>query len=184
MEKNYTFNQYVIHDGAEYTGHPLSKVTPDMSISIRAKEDNTISDCAIIKDVENNGSIIEHEVELKAEKCLRNKNGRYNIGIGRNRKLDKGGIRFNHIAIDDNIESPSFNKNRYVSRSHAYITYENGNFVLYVEEGGTSIKGKRTTIFRNGQILKLDLPGMGMPLENNDQIVLSKSVILLFQLIK
>ena len=70
---------------------------------------------------------------------------------------------------------------RNVSRSHAYITFnENEGFVLTVELGGTPAGKHRTMVFRNNKEIRMDIPGMAVPLENGDQIILSREVTLYF----
>ena len=104
-----------------------------------------------------------------------------NIGIGKKIKLQSGVIRINHIAVDDNPQGEHFDHNKYVSRSHAYITFnENEGFVLTVELGGTPAGRHRTMVFRNNKEIRMDIPGMAVPLENGDQIILSREVTLYF----
>lgn len=108
-----------------------------------------------------------------------------NIGIGRSPKLDNGSIRYNHIAINNDPNSLTFEMNKFVSRAHANIRFKDKEgFVIYVEQGGTPERGKRTMISRNGKITRLDIKGMGFPLQNGDQIILSRSVILHYEILK
>lgn len=181
MEKNYVFHSYILHEGICRDTISASSVNQEVSIAVRRQEPQVLLGRATVKSLPGNGSLLGGKVELIAEADRDADMNRYNIGVGRAPKLNNGSVRFNHIAIDDDPESPSFELNKYVSRSHAYIQYGSSGFTLYAERGGTSLQGKRTAVFRNGQLMILSLPELGVPLKHGDQIVLSKSVILLFE---
>lgn len=183
MEKKYTFCRYILHEG-ECDGSFSTYINKEVSIEICEQEPKAFVERALVKSLVGNGNIIGDEVKLTIKPGCDTDKNRYNIGVGQNPKLDNGSVRFNHIAIDDDPSAPSFGLNKYVSRAHAYIQYGLNGFTLYVEDGGTPLRGKRTSVFRNGQLLKLDLPGIGVPLKHGDQIILSKSVILLFEQIE
>lgn len=105
----------------------------------------------------------------------------YNIGIGERPILNDGSYRENHIAIDDNMNSDMFENNKYVSRSHAHISYnDNIGFYIQADLNGTRLMGKRTRIIRGSNKIELENINVGEPLQNGDQIELSKKVILLF----
>ena len=102
----------------------------------------------------------------------------YNIGAGEFPQM-KSGYRHNHIAIDDNIHSPKFEINKYVSRKHAHIGFsETFGFYFQVELDGTRLVGKRTRIFREEQIIECDNPQVKIPLQNGDLLELGKAVLL------
>ena len=131
------------------------------------------------------GELMDNKVILDSASIQELPGQCMNIGIGRSPKLDIGIIRYNHIAINDDPNSLTFEMNKYVSRAHANIRYnEKEGFVIFVEQGGTPERGKRTMINRNGQITRLDIKGMGFPLQNGDQIILSRSVILHYEILK
>lgn len=181
MEKNYAFHSYILHEGICRDMFSATSVNQEVSIVVRRQEPQMQLVQATVKSIPGNGSLLGGKVELTVEVNRNTDMNRYNIGVGRTPKLDNGSVRFNHIAIDDDPESPSFELNKYVSRSHAYIQYGAAGFTLYAERGGTSLHSKHTAVFRNGQQIILNLPERGVPLKHGDQIVLSKSVILLFE---
>lgn len=130
------------------------------------------------------GSLVEGDVILDSTAIANMPGKRMNIGIGKSMRLQSGVVRINHIAVDDNPEGRDFDKNKYVSRAHAHITYnKNEGFILTVEPGGTPVGQHRTMVYRNAIENRMDIPGMTMPLENGDQIILSRNVTLLFEII-
>lgn len=176
MENNYSFARYILHEG---TCKSASICNNGVGIRLQAKQTDTYATRAIIEAVEGHGSLIGGSIEITAEYCQTNRG--YNIGIGCCPKLDNGQIRKNEIAIDDNPLSADFEQNKYVSRSHAHITYDGNNFKLYVERGGTPAAGKTTIVVRNLREILLNYAGTGILLRDGDQIILNKRVILLFR---
>ena len=109
-------------------------------------------------------------------------NNRCNIGVGNFIQLDDKTFRENYIAIDDSTKSPQYKYNKYVSRAHAYISFdEERGFCLHVERGGTRNAQKRTHIYRNGETIELNNTLISEVLHDGDRIILSKSVHLLFK---
>lgn len=104
----------------------------------------------------------------------------YNIGVGSMALLDNGALRRNDIAVDDNVRSQEYDKNKYVSRNHAHIEYINEHFVLYVDKGGLRSAGKRTAVARGENTFPLEDTLIPFPMEDGDMIVLSKAVRILF----
>ena len=91
-------------------------------------------------------------------------------------------MRKNHIVINDDPNDLAFVKNKYVSRSHAHIDYdEDYGFRLFVEQNGTAMAGKRTRIIRGDKVLELNNTLVPEPLIDGDIIELSKNVLLLFE---
>jgi len=177
MDKNYSFNRYILHEGNSDDDGTITQVNPFVCIRIQPKQAIIPTDHATIQILEGNGSIIGDIIELDAAYC---QNTPYKIGVSLKPRLDNGCIRFNQIAIDDDVNSPFYNQNKYVSRAHAHIKYDSDGFVLCVEIGGTPLRGKRTAIFRDSKEIRLDQPGMCVPLKDGDQIILSRNVILIF----
>lgn len=137
---------------------------------------------ANIYPVAGNGSTLEPSYLLDSVEIEKMPGARYNIGIGRYPILSDNGHRENHIAIDDDQNSSQFNKNRYVSRAHAYISFsEEYGFLLHVEHGGTRAAQKRTHIYRGCDKIELNNTLVPEPLKDGDFIVLSKYVHLLFR---
>lgn len=177
MDKNYTFNRYILHEKNSDENDAVTQVNQFVYIRIQPNQATMPTDHATIQVLEGNGSIIGDVVELDA---TYGQNTPYYIGVSQKPKLDNGSIRFNQIAIDDDVNSPFYNQNKYVSRAHAHIKYESDGFVLCVETGGTPLRGKRTAVFRNSKEIRLDQPGMCVALKDGDQIILSRNVILIF----
>ena len=178
MENNYSFARYRLQEGICEGASAIGN--SGVSIRLLAVETgNKHATQATIEVAEGYGSLVDGPVEMTAEYCQTHQG--YNIGVGRNPRLDNGLLRTNEIAIDDNPQSPAFEQNKYVSRSHARITYEENHFKLYVERGGTRAAGKTTLIVRNGKEMLLNHAGVGWSLQNGDQIVLNRKVILLFR---
>jgi len=135
---------------------------------------------ATISALEKSGSILEKVVKLQP---IPNKV--YNIGRGKMVRTSNGMLRVNHIIIDNSEQSDEYENNKYVSSNHAHITYlKDDGFVIYVDSGGTRIKGNRTRILRDGLKEPIDLGSdtkAPVPLENGDVIELGKHVLLEFK---
>lgn len=133
---------------------------------------------AVLTAVEGCGSLVGGQTVLEAGTL------RYNIGLGEHPRTQGGQVRYNQVAIDDRPERPEYGAfNKYVSRTHAHIVYdERYGFVLYAEPNGTRERGKRTMVIRkNGtERVELDNPMIGVPLRDGDSIVLSGKVQLMF----
>lgn len=156
----------------------LSQVDLHLFISIQDAFNGATNsgDKARIVALPDCGSLIDNE-------CIISKEGTYKIGVGRRVKLDSGLLRINQIAISDDVNDPQIENNKYVSRAHAHITYSySEGFLLYVEIGGTKMRGKRTRILRGDNIIDLLNPIMPYRLQHGDIIELSKSVLLSFTL--
>lgn len=129
------------------------------------------------------GSLLKEEYVLSSDEMKAKRISAYNIGAGEFPQVPTG-YRENHIAIDDNPNSPMIEKNKYVSRMHAHIGYsDNFGFYLQVERDGTRLMGKRTRIFRGEQKIELDNPQIKEPLQDGDLIELGKAVVLRYTLV-
>ena len=117
------------------------------------------------------GSLKKEKYILSPEDMKEKMIAAYNIGVG---QFPKGvGCRENHIAIDDDPESPMREKNKFVSRTHGHIGFsEKFGFYFQVEMNGTRFVGNRTRIFRGGEEIKCDNPQVKIPLQNGDIIEL------------
>lgn len=167
----------------------LGEVTDEMNqvldscyLHLQPIQNCQVTSRAVVCQVPGYGSIVGESVLLDLDKMESLPDRRYNIGAGRCPILSDNGYRENQIAIDDNPLSEMFNRNRFVSRAHAHISYaaEHG-FLLCVEHGGTRIAQKRTHIYRGGTQIELNNPLVPEPLIDGDYIVLSKNVHLLFK---
>lgn len=130
---------------------------------------------ATISVLEGFGSLVDGAIKIEPDKT-------YYIGRGKRTQTGKGMIRINDIAIDDNPRCQEYELNKHVSRCHAHI---GKGFMLYVDEGGTSLNKNRTRIQRNGQSEFIDLMSdtqTPVSLEDGDIIELGKKVMLEFKL--
>ena len=149
-------------------------IQPIMSVKTISK--------ALISQVPGNGSIIEECVNIDSQEIQGLPGHRYNIGCGKHPILSDNSPRENQIAIDDDSSHVEFDKNKFVSRAHAHISYDSEyGFLLYVEHGGTRAAQKRTHIYRGGDKIELNNILIPEPLQDGDYIVLSKYVHLLFK---
>lgn len=164
------------------TDKNLTMVTNGCYIQVKQCESAKSISEAKIYSVPGNGSLIDEYISLSSEDIKSLPNLRYNIGAGRTPKLSDGSIRRNQIAIDDNPETLEFDKNKYVSRAHAYITYsETNGFLLNVEYSGTRLANKRTHIVRGNEKIEMNDIYVPEQLQDGDYIILSKYVQLLFK---
>ena len=126
----------------------------------------------------NHGSLLEREEYILSSDEMRNNAIlAYNIGV---EQFPEGEQRENHIVIDGNLNSPMYNLNKYVSRSHAHIFYsEKYGFCLQADRGIPKNE-KSTCILRKGKSIELRNTIGFEPLENGDIIVLSDAVRLLY----
>lgn len=149
-------------------------VQPIMSFQVISK--------AIISQVQGKGSLIEKCVNIDSQEIKGLPGHRYNIGCGKHPIMSDNSHRENQIAINDDPSSIEFDKNKFVSRAHAHISYSNEHgFLLCVEHGGTRAARKRTHIYRGGDKIELNNTLIPEPLQDGDYIVLSKYVHLLFK---
>lgn len=136
---------------------------------------------AIISQVDGYGSLIGGSVEIDSESIKTLPSRKYNIGIGKEPMIDSRIRRVNHIAIDDNEYAEQFERNKYVSRTHAHISFsEQHGFVLYVENGRTT-NGHSTAVLRGGKTYEVDNVIVPQQLQDGDYIMLSNRVQLLFK---
>lgn len=133
---------------------------------------------AMISIFGESGSLMQEQYVLSSDDMKQKMIPAYNIGAGKYPKIPSG-YRENHIAIDDNPDSPMAEKNKYVSRMHAHIGYSDKfGFYLQVEKDGTRLMGKRTRIFRGEEKIECDNPQAKIQLQSGDLIELGKAVVL------
>ena len=133
---------------------------------------------AMISIIGGAGSLLQEQYLLSSDDMKKKMLTSYNIGSGQFPRIPAG-YRENHIAIDDNPNSPMAEKNKYVSRMHAHIGFsEKFGFYLQVEKDGTRLMGKRTRIFRGEEKIECDNPQAKIPLQTGDLIELGKAVVL------
>ncbi len=163
------------------TQHDFTQINDTAYIELCGKAVILDSSNAEILSLPDYGSLKKERYVLSSTEIEKTPSKRYNIGIGEYPEVK--GFRQNHIAVDDDPESPEFNKNRYVSRKHAFIRYSlEAGFLLQAELEGTQKAGKRTRILREEQIIEVD-DVVAQPLKDGDCIELSKNVRFMFKII-
>lgn len=126
------------------------------------------------------GSLKVKEVILDAQEIKTLKDARYNIGA----MSQPYPVRTNHIAIDE-LDNSNMQFNKYASREHAHITYnEQYGFLLFADLGGIRENQMRTHIVRNNEWIEVEGTLLPKVLKDGDVIVLSKNVHLKFEIIK
>lgn len=183
VELGFTFGAIKINSGnMPEQAKLITEVCPNVHLQISTIDIVQVIKTAKIYPVDGNGSTLDAYYILDSQEIRKMPNARYNIGIGKHTVTSDNSPRENYIAIDDDPHSPQFSKNRYVSRSHAYITFSKEyGFLLHVEHGGTRAAKKRTHIYRGSDKIELNNILIPEPLKNEDYIVLSKYVYLLFR---
>ena len=103
------------------------------------------------------------------------------LTIGREKKVQTsdGFFRENIIAFPANSSNES---NKFVSRQHAHIEWDNdiGTFLLFADEGGIPPRNKVKLRSANGEFEKLQTIEIGHQLREGDQIILGDSAVLEF----
>lgn len=107
------------------------------------------------------------------------------VTIGREKKVqaDDGFVRINAIAFPAKSDQEG---NRYVSRQHAHIEWDQGAgcFMLFADEGGVPPRNKvKIRAVGAEHPVKLHSTQVGHPLQEGDQIVLGESAVLEFSYI-
>lgn len=139
---------------------------------------------AVISIFGEAGSLVQDKYILSPEDMKEKMIPCYNIGAGKFPKIPTG-YRENHIAIDDNPDSPMVEKNKFVSRMHAHIGFSDKfGFYFQVEKDGTRLLGKRTRIFRGEEKIECETPEAKIPLQDGDLIELGKAVVLRYKQLK
>jgi pSer/pThr/pTyr-binding forkhead associated (FHA) protein len=104
------------------------------------------------------------------------------VTIGREKKIQtpEGFIRENIIAFPANSSDES---NKFVSRQHAHIEWDNdsGVFCLFADEGGIPPRNKIKLRSADGELEKLQTMEIGHQLKDGDQIILGDSAVLEFR---
>ena len=186
-EKGYGFENLEFSMGKPATELKASKVKGNDFEYLQVIEDEVVLEplsCkAMICIYGEGGSLVQDKYILSPEDMKEKMITCYNIGAGKFPKIPTG-YRENHIAIDDNPESPMVEKNKFVSRTHARIGFSDKfGFYLQVEKDGSRLMGKRTRIFRNGveKPIECDNPQAKIPLQDGDLIELGKAVVLRYK---
>jgi hypothetical protein len=139
---------------------------------IRTK-DNTIqrSATAFIK-------VLAGAAEKKVYK-IESTDGKINIGRDKSAQVADGFFRENHIAFPGDKDEA----NRYISRQHAHIEWnnENGCFMFFADEGGIPPGNKVKVRSAASETLnKLISTQIGHALDEGDQVILGESAVIVF----
>lgn len=180
-EMDACFTSIELHQGPIPAKNNFTQVNNDVYLEICSKTKPVLTGRAEIMALPKYGSLLKKKYILDSHEIEKLPSQRYNIGIGEYPNLNV--FRQNHIVIDDDPENPEFDKNKYVSRKHAYIRYsQEEGFLLQAELDGTNKAGKRTRILRNDAIVDVD-EVVAQPLKDGDCIELSKNVRLIFKVL-
>lgn len=103
------------------------------------------------------------------------------IYIGRDKKVQTrdGFYRVNNIAFPADSSDEA---NKFISRQHAHIEWdgENGQFLLFADEGGLPPRNKVKVRSSTGDVIKLQTDRVGHLLREGDQIMLGDGALLGF----
>lgn len=111
---------------------------------------------------------------------IHSKDGSINIGREKKTQGTDGFFRINHIAFPSDSQHES---NKYVSRQHAHIQFDNdmGHFLLFADEGGIPPRNKVKVRSKNAATpVKIFSTTIGHVLQDGDQIMLGESAIVEF----
>ena len=158
------------NEGIKYDNLPL--VLSIETTPVFVPEVHVVKTKALLK-------VINGEAEQERY-TLTSKDGRINLGRGKNASTVGGSIRTNQIVFPEDVE---FVGNRFVSRQHAHLEWDDkkGGFMLFADEGGVP-PGNKTKVQskdEEGQI-KLNSTLVGHFLQDEDQLILGESVVLQF----
>ena len=123
--------------------------------------------------------VLSGEAEQQAYTITSN-NGVVTIGREKTAQADDGFVRINTIAFPAKSSSEG---NKFVSRQHAHIEWDNGAgcFMLFADEGGVPPRNKvKIRSVGAPNPIKLHSVDVGHPLQEADQIVLGESAVLEF----
>ena len=180
-EMDACFTTIELHQGPIPAKNNFTKVNNDVYLEICSKTRPVLTGKAEIMALPKYGSLLKKKYVLDSQELEKMPSQRYNIGISEYPNLNI--FRQNHIVIDDDPNNPEFDKNKYVSRKHAYIRYsQEEGFLLQAELEGTNKAGKRTRILRDDMIVDVD-EVVAQPLKDGDCIELSKNVRLIFKVL-
>lgn len=123
--------------------------------------------------------ILSGEAE-KDEYVIESGSGKVTIGREKKVQAEDGFFRINTIAFPAASQNDC---NKYVSRSHAHIEWDNdaGCFLLFADEGGAPPRNKIKIKSTGAQApVKLQSVHTGHALQEGDQIILGESAVLQF----
>lgn len=116
----------------------------------------------------------------KEEYEINSSSGKITIGRERRTQTDDGFFRINTIAFPGDSGNES---NKYISRQHAHIEWNNdaGCFMLFADEGGIPPKNKiKIKSIDDDNPIKLNSTHIGHHLKEGDQIILGETAVIEF----
>ena len=162
--------------------HHYKKLVRDVYYDVESQQTETVCDENIkrARITAIQGSMKTAEVTLDSQEIASLKDARYNIGA----MSQPYPTRTNHIAIDETDDSQA-QYNKYASREHAHIAYNEAHgFLLFADRGGVRENRMRTHIVRCNEWIEVEGTLLPKVLKDGDLIVLSRNVHLLFEVIK
>lgn len=120
----------------------------------------------------------------KERYTIQSTDGRINIGREKQVQTENGFFRTNHIAFPS---ASSNEHNKYISRQHAHIEYDNdaGVFLLFADEGGVPPRNKvKVLSSESAEPVKLYSTHIGYALKEGDQVRLGESAVIEFSYIE
>ena len=122
--------------------------------------------------------VLNGEAE-KEEYTISSTGGKITIGREKKVQTSDGFFRINTIAFP---ADSSHEGNRFISRQHAHIEWDNesGSFLLFADEGGIPPRNKVKVKSAGGTPVKLQTMEIGYQLKDGDQIILGETALLEF----
>jgi hypothetical protein len=185
VQKGYAFNSVDVKYLSSLNDITYTPIFSNLFIEVKEVGRVVLKHRARISVYMEQGELLEKEYILESFTLEQSREKVYNIGSGKYVRTDSGLMRENHIVVNNDPDSPAFELNKYVSRSHAHIGFlDKYGFCLYVDPKGTRLANKRTRILRGAdQQIEMNNPVLPEPLKNGDIIELSKHVLLLFEVL-
>ena len=185
VQKGYVFNSVDVKYLSSLNDITYTPIFSNLFIEVKEVGRVVLKHRARISVYMEQGELLEKEYILESFTLEQSREKVYNIGSGKYVRTDSGLMRENHIVVNNDPDSPAFELNKYVSRSHAHIGFlDKYGFCLYVDPKGTRLANKRTRILRGAdQQIEMNNPVLPEPLKNGDIIELSKHVLLLFEVL-
>ena len=185
VQKGYVFNSVDVKYLSSLNDITYTPIFSNLFIEVKEVGRVVLKHRARISVYMEQGELLEKEYILESFTLEQSREKVYNIGSGKYVRTDSGLMRENHIVVNNDPNSPAFELNKYVSRSHAHIGFlDKYGFCLYVDPKGTRLANKRTRILRGAdQQIEMNNPVLPEPLKNGDIIELSKHVLLLFEVL-
>jgi hypothetical protein len=124
-------------------------------------------------------SVLSGQAE-KDEYEIKSDSGKINIGREKRAQTDEGFFRINNIAFPGDCGNDC---NKYISRQHAHIEWNNdaGCFMLFADEGGIPPKNKiKIKSLDENDPIKLNSTHIGHRLKEGDQIILGETAVIQF----